>query len=62
MPRADGVPLDPDGRLILPAEMREQWALKRVVVTDRGDHVVIRPAESADAPGSSTDGEEPTTS
>ena len=32
------------GQLSLPAEVRRRWEVSAVMIEDRGDHLVIRPA------------------
>jgi len=31
------------GQVSLPAEIRRRWGAQRVIVDDRGDHVVLKP-------------------
>jgi bifunctional DNA-binding transcriptional regulator/antitoxin component of YhaV-PrlF toxin-antitoxin module len=31
------------GQLSLPAELRRRWGARRLLVSDRGDHAVVRP-------------------
>jgi AbrB family looped-hinge helix DNA binding protein len=39
------------GQITLPAEVRRRWGSQRVLMLDRGDHVVVRPvpADPVDA-------------
>jgi bifunctional DNA-binding transcriptional regulator/antitoxin component of YhaV-PrlF toxin-antitoxin module len=32
------------GQISLPADVRRRWRVDRVLVVDRGDHVIVRPA------------------
>ncbi|MCU0307788.1 MAG: AbrB/MazE/SpoVT family DNA-binding domain-containing protein [Thermoleophilia bacterium] len=37
------------GQVSIPAEVRRRWGASEVLVDDRGDHLIVRPADEADA-------------